>query len=1217
MYLSQLHLQGFKSFADSTQLTLKPGITAIVGPNGCGKSNIADALRWVLGEQSAKSLRAEAMSDVIFQGSANRGPLGMCEVSLVFSDCEKTLGTSFNELEITRRVMRDGSGEYFINSRPARLKDIQLLFLGTGVGQISYSFLLQGRIDQILSSNPAERRAIFEEAAGVSRYKAQRRDALDKLRGVEADLARVGDVIAEIEKNIGSLKRQAAKALRHKALSERAAHLELALAAWKRICLSKEIAEASALLEGARTRMLVERGECDKLGAEIVNGREARNAADAALSSANENIFNLRSDRDKALAAAETAAVRMADTNARLESARAELAEMAAEKEKLDARDKNAREARKLRMEELGESDGELESHENTCAAAKKALDEAERLLAQNRQALARCESGLSARRNSVSRQGAEAGAYEGRAKALEDEIRLAARVLSDEKNALEAIKIERAASEKKLTECNTALNETTASLKDADRVLCELQDKIRAAEREIDADLAHERALSDLQNRLEGFSDGAKALVHGKIADAGKCRTVADIVDVDEKWAGAVELVLGQGADAAAIPVGADPAKIRAALAVMGIKGAHLILPPIAVVEMPLITGAITATDVVRAKDPCDNALVGALFAGCIFFETFEEFLKWRKENPACDFSFAATLDGCAIDSRGVAQVGKVIRDSPIARGNQIKKLLAAIEVKKSSLQELNFAAGKALEERKAIVAKDEDARRGANLAAQELAAIRGRERGSAESAARSSERLLAREKDRKKLDDAKAATQQALENEKKFLDTAEKQAEALRKTVAEVENSLTARRGEYDKLRGECEKARAELAGRKQRLEMAHREVADVERAAAEWIVRNRRRTSEASRDEEQIKALEAVVAECRGKTAKVEESLKDAHVLQEKRRDEAAACQRRAQDLDAQLAARRAASDALSGELSRREIDLAKLKTSLEGLADEVSRSHAAKLESIDWRREIFLSDEDGQAVKIDFDDDSLPDLSAPKKRDEPTNAELLAIAEPDWENLKMLAVEARRKIDALGAVNLLAIEEYRELRDRHSFLKAQSDDLWQSREKLYKSIDEINHTSAELFNSTFETIRKNFAETFKKLFGGGEANLELTASEDVLEAGVEITARPPGTKLRSIALLSGGQKTMTATALLFAIYMVKPSPFCVLDEIDAPLDEANVGRFSKMLDEFLEHSQFFIITHNKHTIAAASTIYGVTMEERGVSKVVSMHFEDATK
>ena len=1220
MYLRELRIQGFKSFADPTLLPLKPGVTAIVGPNGCGKSNIADALRWVLGEQSTKSLRADSMADVIFQGTTQRKPLSLCEVSLTFADCEKSLGTSFNELEVTRRVSREGSSDYFLNGKSARLRDIQLLFLGTGVGQVSYSFLLQGRIDQILSSNPAERRAIFEEAAGISRYKTQRRETLDKLHAVEADLARVGDVLEEVGKRIASLRRQASKALRHKLASERARHLEKALAAWRKKELERDTSYAGALLEGTRTRMLAARAEMEKTGETIAAEREERTRASAALRLAEENVFALRSARDKAVAAADTAALRRSDCEAHLKALRAELADMDAEKAALEDKAAARRLLREKQMEILGSGDSELSIKETGLAGAKKALEAAERELFRLRRETAEAESRLTRQRTTIARLGAESASADERLAALEVEAKALGEENAKDREGSAKLSGERTKAEEAVKKADAARRSADEASLHAAELLRRAQGEVAAAERE-GAELATKaRMLAEIAERLEGVSGGSKALLQGKIATvpASACRLFTSLFEVDAKWAGAVALLVGLGGDAVALAEGTSLPALARELAAKKAGSARLVPPPdgaqTAVTEPLPPPPALAVLPLVSDLKSGDAPLLSSVFSGTLLFETLEEFLRWKAVNPAFPFRAAATADGALVDSLGnVVISGGGNAESQLVRAGRLRELQALSRRNSEKTGTLRSAAASAKGVHEAALSAGQKAASAASALAQELASLRGQERAFAERLARSEERLRQKQAERDRLAAARAKSAEELKKAEAELSAADAAAARLAGGAADAEKAVAADRAGVEKIRAEYESFRLDVAGRRQRLEIAHREVAESERMLAEWTLRHQKREGEAARDEGLLASLEKDAAAGKMETARLDGELAAAHKLVEERRDASAATARRASAAEEKMESVRKSHEALFAEFSTREIALAKLRNASEALETETKNLLGAELAELDWRLEMFLAGTPAPE-RASSDEDELPEIVLPPEPPPPSPAVLAAVPVPDWTAVRADAAAAKAKLDAMGAVNALAIEEYRDLRERHGFLKTQSDDLWASREKLLATISDINKTSSELFRDTFDKIRANFRGTFTALFGGGEADLTLDEG-DLLESGVEIMARPPGTRLRSVTLLSGGQKTMTAMALLFAIYMVRPSPFCVLDEIDAPLDEANVNRFMKMLGPFQEKSQFFIITHNKHTIAASDTIFGVTMEERGVSKIVSMRLAEA--
>ncbi|HNX05186.1 MAG TPA: hypothetical protein PKI32_06770, partial [Opitutales bacterium] len=1009
-------------------------------------------------------------------------------------------------------------------------KDIQLLFLGTGVGQVSYSFLLQGRIDQILSSNPSERRAIFEEAAGISRYKTQRREALDKLHGVEADLARVGDVLEEVSKRIASLRRQASKALRHRLVLERARRLEKALAAWKRQEIEGDIANTQALLEGTRTRMLASQAELDALAETIAGEREERTRTAAALRLAEENVYALRSARDKAVAAAETAALRKSDCEAHLKALSAELADSDAEKAALEDKAASRRALRKQQMEILGSGDEELAAREKALALAKKSLEALERELFKSRKDAAEADSRLARHRMRIAKLGAESASAAERLASLESEGAALEEELSRDRDGLAKLSDQRKTAEESLKQSDAARKAAEDVSSRAADALRDAQGAVTAAERELAELSARARMLAEIQERLEGISGGTKALLQDRIpeAPAAGSRLFTSLLEVDAGWAGAVALLVGLGADAVTIADASLAPGILKTLSEKKLGSARLVLPPSGesgAFKAP--PPALAALDVARPLSATDGALVRSVLSGCLLFASLDAFLNWKKANPAHPFRAAATLDGALVDSVGCIVLTGGGGDSQLVRAGKLREMKTGIGRQAARLDELKGLLGVAKSAHEEAVRNASGHASAAAAAAQELASLRGQERAFAERLSRSEERIRQKRAERERLAQSGAKAASELAGAESELDAAAGEAARLSGFAADAEKAALAERAACEKLRGEFDLFRLDVAGRRQRLEIAHREVAETERMLAEWTVRRQKREGEAARDREQLAGLDGAVSQGRAETARLDAELASAHRLVDARRDANAAAGRRAQLAEEKQETLRKTHETLYSEFSNREIALARLRNSMENLAGTTKSLLGAELDELDWRREILLAGTP-PPERVHADEDDLPEIAIPPEPPPPHPAALAAVPPPDWDSVRTEAAAARARIDAMGAVNALAIEEYRDLRERHSFLKGQSDDLWASREKLLATIADINKTSAELFRESFEKIRANFRGTFETLFGGGEADLNLSEG-DVLESGVDIMARPPGTRLRSVTLLSGGQKT----------------------------------------------------------------------------------------
>ncbi|MBQ0031291.1 MAG: AAA family ATPase [bacterium] len=827
MYLKQLDVLGFKSFADKTRLTFEPGLIAIVGPNGCGKSNVSDSIRWVLGEQKPTALRCSKLADVVFNGTDTRKPLGMAEVSITFADCEKELGTDYHEVTITRRVYRDGSGEYFINKQAARLKDVQHLFMGTGIGTSSYSVMAQGQIDAILSSKPEDRRAVFEEAAGITKFKADRKEALRKIEQTEQNLLREADVLREMKRQIGSLQRQVGKAQKYKELRDELRGLDIYVSKQRIHTYDQE------LEQNATNRNEVEKA--------VAEAQEVVTAAEQTAQDLHQQVHELE-ERLQTLASQQ--------------------------------------------------------------AAADSAYQRAQEVIGVNAQRVEEYKS--FAERDRIEIEGAK--------RALED-VRMQAESL-EQKTQL-------------------------------------LNDSLATAKESLQADEAEFNALQD---------------------------------GIDQK---------------------------RAEVAV-------------------------------KRNEVKDTTLTGTL------------------------------VEAAKVDRNGKIETWKA--GTTVTTMMSRETLMAAVTAAEDELREMemrHIPVSQKLTERRIAVSQME----------QELSFV-----GQQSETARNR---------REELERAVAGREAGIRSYE----------ESIAK-LTEESGDLFA---QLDELKGKAASYVDLINGeRGKRAEMLERIT------AADQEVAGRRAELDQARD---FKGkLEVQAAEAQMRRQNVYEHLQDEYGL----------------------------------------------------FADAVMREPDPE-----WKKGVV----------------------------------------PPLEELEGTVGRLQAEIAALGPVNMVAIDECRELEERYAKEKAQEEDLLAAKAQLLELIGNLNDTSGNMFRTTFETANKNFQTMFTRLFGGGEARLVLLENEeDPLECGIDIIARPPGKRPQSVTLLSGGERTMTAVALLFSIFMIKPAPFCMLDELDAALDDANIGRFVEQLKEFLAQSQFLIITHNQHTIAGSDLVYGVSQQEKGVSRVISMKLSD---
>jgi chromosome segregation protein len=1224
MHLKALKLHGFKSFADPTTLLFEPGVTAVVGPNGCGKSNIADSVRWVLGEQSAKALRGGKMQDVIFEGADTRRPAQVCEVSMLITECEKQLGSDFHEIEITRRVHRDGQGEYLFNGQLCRLKDIQKLFMDTGVGRTSYSIMAQGQIDQVLSSKPEERRSVFEEAAGITRYKSQRREAMGKLALTDQNLARVADVVGEVARQIGSLRRQASKAMRYRRLAHRLRHLSLALSAYQHGRLAESLAVLEGKLAGIRAEADRRRAALEEQQAGLEARKAGRSRLNQRVQDAQQAIFDLRSQRDQAENEANLAKIRRHGLADRLAGTRDALVELEMQLREVSAQADTGAQDKQLQLGLLGSSDATYQQHNREVAVAEGELARLDRELQQAKFELLQFDSAVARLRTESSGYEVDQKTSRHRHEALAAELLQAAEQAGGQaRGAAEAS----ARTEEALASsagASQASTEAQQAVVAATKEFREIQRALQETDRQIAQRGARLRLLQQLQERLEGFGEGAKAVLQGRLADAlagAKASAVAQGIEVKPEFGRAVEALLGTAAEAVQVSDLATARRIFERLEQEQIGSVILRIDELggagpAQPELP--PGLAPATTALAQI--ADGHPAMAILASCYLADDLGAFLEFWKAHPEFPFLAVATRKGEVADRRGLVSGGhanlKLQAKSIVQRDIDLRettRALASDQARHDELQAKGEAANAAiaasevvLEERRTVVM---GATRAVGLAQAE-------ERNARKASDEAKARVERMEGELAALDQARLEAQARWEKARSGLAESEAAATAQRTRIEDLEARLVQARAQRDLKREALAQARLELAERRQKVEVIDRGLGEMERRRAELGDLLLERQQEIEAWTEQIAALEAEEAGQHSSAARIAETLSIAQAQSEAVRAELLDIERQMGALEESQAALRRESDAAHAELRAHEVQMAEGRQRAGFLADEVAREFQAEIAAIAWRETLWRADDEPPGVKpLDLDEDEDAEtVRRPRRRrpEAPSASDLAALDATDWEAIRTEVDALRQRMGGMGAVNLVAIEEYSELKQRHDFLRSQSDDLTRARAELVAAIDEINQTSQKQFEVTFEQVRRNFEFTFQTLFGGGRASLELVQADDVLESGIEIVVQPPGTKLKNITLLSGGQRTLTAVALLFALYLVKPSPFCLLDELDAPLDESNIGRFTDLLRKFVKDSQFIIITHNKRTVAAANAIYGVTMEERGVSKTVSMRF-----
>ncbi|MGE0159357.1 MAG: chromosome segregation protein SMC [Gemmatimonadales bacterium] len=1155
MKLRTLKVHGFKSFADSTSIEFHDGITAVVGPNGCGKSNIGDAIRWVLGEQRPSAIRGGKMEEAIFQGTTGRRPVNRGAVSLTVTNAEGVLPVPFEEVEIGRQVFRDGGSEYTINRAACRLRDVVDLCRDTGLGANAYAIIENRMIDAILSDRAEERRGLFEEAAGIGKYKDRRKAATRRLERAEMDLQRLEDVIAEVQTKVRSLARQKGKAERYHEFRSRRLSVEVAVVGRQLDTLKERLAGVERDLqgdlvsaEGMVAELRTAEAEFETLRIEEVEAEKSRSAAAGALQTIREQLVTWERDLAVADERAAYAERRLAQIDRERGDAREQVASLTSEERDLVVAKEGA--------------GAELERVRALSAAHAVEVSEVRGRLQEVRDRL----DGIELRSRELARRGAqlEGDAEASGAQAVELERRIAhvAEDLASTSAELTELVAQGDLFSSRVEDLSEALSAASARF---ELRVKELQD----ARAEFDAARAAERQAADLEAQLaarkaalEGLEkerEGLEPVVRAVLArgDDGVLGTLSDFIDAPSEVTEAAEAYLGSLADAIVLR---DRAAVERTLRWFGSEwggGGGLVLLPLD--RVPAHAASASGGLLARVRTTGEGgAWVRALLDGVELAEV--------------------SFHGRPVtESRGIVRVGDPARGSGVLERREALRAVTA-EHGSASAKHREAAARLAAAERALHAAEGnveaarlerrgtEDEHREVTGELQARVDLRGRMHRVRDDLAR-------------QVEGAKASRTRALEREKE----AREFRAALLEQEAALDGERRGARAELDAVQEEWEATRAQEA----RLAV---EVARLEGDAARLAERLEVVSAGRARAEERVAGLEREEHELRDELAKAREVRTEGDAATERlfgertlaeetlrERDEAlqtvatalAASERRVREARTE---ERAASDRRhSLELERQELGgrIDRLRERLEG----------------EWGRpwESLLA----EAVPIEGDLDAL---------------------QRELEEL----VQA---LNALGPVNMLAVEEHQEEQTRLDFLSKQRQDLVQARDDLRAAIREINKTATDLFVSTFEAIRDNFRKTFLRLFEGGEADIWLQQPEDPLESPIEIHASPRGKRTQRIDLLSGGERALTALSLLFGIYLVKPSPFCVLDEVDAPLDENNIGRFIKLLQDFKADTQFVVITHNPRTIEAADWIYGVTMEEPGVSTIVGVKLQEA--
>lgn len=1201
MKLKKLELFGFKSFAEKTEIAFEDGITVIVGPNGCGKSNVIDAVKWVLGEQSVKSLRGNEMTDVIFNGTEKRPSLGYAEVSLTVQNTKGLLPLEYTEVCITRRLYTSGESEYLINKQPSRLKDIKELFLDTGFSADAYSVIEQGNVEALLQADAKERRFLFEEAAGISKFKARKKAALSKLEHVEQNLLRVGDIVEELQKQLRSVKLQASKARKYQEYRELLKRLKVNLSLrnyrdlkGKKADVSEQVNQRETKRQGlfavlSELEMQIQEveGSIEQLAQQSAQMQTERMNLEAYISKNQdkikfngERIMDLEVQREKYIERQKSLEAKIGEINCKITETKEFLVTLEQEIVKLTENQKIQETAQKQIIVE--------------CDMLYQSIDEkkGEVIAILQRQSSLQNEIGglttekdaLKNRKVRLSRRQEEIDGFINTLMAKHQEATKERETLLEEYSGLD----------QKLLSSKGRIQELAVTIRSLDEQINQ-QKQLQSSK------TSRHEVLMDYEMRSEGIEAGAKTILGEIKKDNPEVKgirgMVADLLKVDLLYALAIETALGERVQG--IITDTSDNAVQALSFLQKNQKGHAVFFP-----LDRVSGQTTIPDEILQKPDVVN-IAGKLVSGtdevCKAVHGFlNNTIVVKNLNAALALNAhthafrCVTLDGELLEPEGTLSGGK--RQGQvgiISRKSELKKIEEELIQIKQKLEKLEYDKNiHGVELSRLETETTQLTRRIDQINIQNIS--KGNELVQNE---QKREELIAEKNiDGNEIEEIDVEVEKAIEREQTLLDELKnlnqqhrhleqlveesslrvKEKEQLKKGIQDeitaLKVGLAQRQEKKDGLSNVLNKLNTELQETHEQIKHLTNEIFNCQQKRQDA--------------ENESKQLERSVNELQAKKASLEESI-NALLAQQEELD------LNVMEFKNQLEEKQEEHKHIEQQLQELQLKENEYQIRLSNLEERVREEYQMELSNLDAiTGEI--------TPELVTSEDKSPDTSQP-----PGDI---------WEQIAREIETLQGKIERLGNVNLDAIKEQDELEIRETFLVNQRDDLDKSQTALQNLITKINHTSRELFEKTYNDIRQNFQLMFRKLFGGGKADIVLEENVDILEAGIEIIAQPPNKELRSITLMSGGEKVMTTVALLFAVFQSKPSPFCILDEVDAALDESNINRFTHVVKEFTRDTQFLIVTHNKVTMSIADVMYGVTMQEPGVSKKIAVKFEE---
>lgn len=1184
MYLKRLELAGFKSFADRTELEFVPGVTAVVGPNGSGKSNISDSIRWVLGEQSAKSLRGAKMEDIIFAGSDTRKPVNFAEVTLTLDNSDRSLDVEYAEVSVTRRVYRSGESEYYINNRSCRLKDIMELFMDTGLGKEAYSIIGQGKIEEILSTKSEDRRGIFEEAAGIVKYKTRKREAEKKLEETEQNLVRIHDIVSEITEQVGPLREQAETARTYKELQSKLVEHEVALYVQQIEAAHAKWEEASRRVHELQEQLVGQTTEASRQEADLEQARFHVSQIDQSIEELQQVLLTVSEETEKVEGQREVLRERMRNLTANRQQTMEHLHRIAEKQNSLEtelAEEQKRVEEAKQRMAEARASLQEAEGQ--FFAMVQSLTDDVERLkgdyfeklneMANLRNEHRHQQQLVQTSQARLDRQLAEKQRLEQEEEQRQAKLQALTEQLRDIEENIQATAV-------RYKELMDRIREGQARFETARRELRQWEQKREAAKSRFDL-------LKEMQAEFAGFQQGVKEILKARERGfKGIHGAVAELVVVPQKYETALEVALGGALQNVVVD---NEAAGRAAIAYLKQHNAgRATFLPLDVIrprslqaedkrQLAKEAGVVGIASELVTFEATYQPIIESLLGNVIVTESLEQANRVAR---TLGYRYrVVTLEGDIVNAGGSMTGGALKKNTTnlLGRNRQAEELEAqmgeidqAIAGHTTHMEQLQNELRRLEQEQESLRTEGE----GLRLKEQEVKGL-----------------LLQTEGEGRSLAERMKLIEQEIAGYRREME------EALRKQE-DVQAALAASDAQEKELSALIAKAEAKRQEQLESKEEMNQKITSLKVLDAQVKQEYQSRVEQTERLIEQKGSLQAEWEEQNAILASLDEL---------ERTNETSSA-----ELDQKIAELRQDKDRVAGLIQERRAERATLYHKQEQVELQVKeiRKQVKALEEKLHQEEVKVNrsevELDHLLNKLSEEYEMSYDLA---KQKYPPRGELASETQ--------IVNRLKKEIAALGTVNLGAIEEYERLSERQQFLSAQEADLNEAKDMLYQVIQEMDAEMSRRFKETFDAIQEQFRDVFVKLFGGGRADLLLSQPDNLLETGIDIVAQPPGKKLQNLALLSGGERALTAMALLFAILRVKPVPFCVLDEVEAALDEANVTRFAEYMHQFSSQTQFICVTHRKGTMESADVLYGITMQEGGVSKLVSVKLEDSSK